>query len=464
MDNRFLRPNVIWGGIWFAIFALLFSIGYWQSKLYWKSSFEGVQNREFKMLHAVLPSALAFWEEHGQTQLIRQSLNLEPELFYLVYTDTQGAVKYPDPAGVATKLSNLDDYKFTYVYKIPRSQPGAGPSSTEEEQAAPAYGKLYIIAKPLPSLRETIWKEKYLKKIFPGESFLGFTIFGYLMLLVGFAAICSITAKFQSHFQSALEEQHRAELETRDLRIQVLESNLKALDLKLQILDQAHEKALTTSNKAERAIDRLVKKLQSESTKNEELEGKLVKAQLEHESALKAIRSIKADIDNVTAEKRELETMRQAEQQEYPASAWQYRAKPKEYLWLKLVYKNLFFSKRALQNIIELQSAPNVFPSLPDALSILNGSTKESLLSGEGIPSRSVVRYTQPLDNVKGSFWEYRFSKDGRIFFGLSRSRTWSIDTILLKRHYSLNRYKYEKYLEVTLGKDNDDLNEDLKS
>ena len=68
------------------------------------------------------------------------------------------------------------------------------------------------------------------------------------------------------------------------------------------------------------------------------------------------------------------------------------------------------------------------------------------------------MRYTQPLAHHHGDFWEYRFSTDGRIFFGLSRSRTWNIDTILLKRKFTQNRYKYEKYLEQTLGKDNDDL------
>jgi len=54
--------------------------------------------------------------------------------------------------------------------------------------------------------------------------------------------------------------------------------------------------------------------------------------------------------------------------------------------------------------------------------------------------------------------WEYRFSKDGRIFFGMSQSRTWNIDTVLLKRRFSHNRYKYERFLENTLGKDNHDL------
>jgi hypothetical protein len=472
MNTKFLRPNVIWGGVWVAILILIFSIGYWQSNLYWKNTFERVQQREFQMLQAVLPQALAFLEEHGQTDLIRQTLNLDQELFTLVYTDLSGALKSSglSPGSPEADLTTLKNYKFIYVYKNPQPRRVADAAPSEEiapdpdsQNEAPAYGKLYILPKDLPSLRETIRNENFFQEIWPGESFLGFTIIGYLLLMVGFAAICSITAKFQNHFQSALEEQHRSELETRDLRIQILESNLNTLDLRLQILDQNHENALATSNKSKKAIDRLVKKLQSESTKNEELEAKLGQAMLEHKSTLKAIEDIKKDMVQVAAERQELETRRWAEQQESPDHAREYHAKPKEFLWLNLIYKNLWFSKKALQNIVEIQYVHDVFPSLPDALSVINSSKVDSLSSGEGIPSRSVVRYSQALHNFKGPLWEYRFSKDGRIFFGLSQSRTWSIDTILLKRHFSLNRYKYEKYLEATLGKDNQDLKADLR-
>ena len=466
MNTRFLRPSVVWGGVWIAFLLLIFSIAYWQSKLYWKDSIERVQKQEFKMLHAILPYAVAFLEEHGQIGQIQGALQPDQDLFTLVYTDLAGAIKYPVPSSgsPAVNVTSLQNYKFSYVYKSPLPWQGLNPSSAAggDSGAAPnpqkeAYGKLYLIAKAPPSLRETIWDKNYFQKAWPGESFLGFTIIGYFLVVVGFAAICSITAKFQSHFQSALEEQHNAELETRDLRIQILESNLKTLDLRLDLLNQEHEKALSSSNKAKKAIDRLVQKLQSESTKNEELENKLGKAQVEHDSALQAIKSINADIEIVAAEKRQLETMRQAEKLE--SDHYQhYSRRPKEYLWLNLVYKNLLFSRRALQNIIELQNVHDVFPSLPDALAVINQSTVESLLAGKGIPSRSVARYTQPVDHVTGSLWEYRFSKDGRIFFGMSQSRTWNIDTVLLKRRFSHNRHKYKKILENTLGKDNHDL------
>ncbi len=464
MDPRFLRPNVVWTGIWVAIFMLIVSMGYWQSKLYWKNSFDKVQQLEFKMYHTVLPYAFAYLEEHGQSGVIQEFLNSNQDQLTLVYKDSQGAIKHPATASRALDPGSFRNYQFSYV-PPGQPQPEAGGTSTVHAGAATgsgqkpgAYGKLYFIPKAAPSLRESIWTKGDIRKVLPGESFLGFTLIGYFLVLVGFAAICSITAKFQSHFQSALEEQHRSELETRDLRIQVLESNLKTLDLNMRILDQEHDKALSASYKSQRAIDRLVKRLQSESTKNEELEKKLQKAQLEHQNVLQAIRAINEDKELLSAEKRELETLRQAQQSGYPV---QYKplARPKEYLWLHLVYKNLAFSKRALHNIIENQYAHDIFPSLPDALSAINSLDATSFINGGGgIPSRSVLRYLQPLSHFKGFLWEYRFSSDGRLFFGMSKSRTWNIDTILLKRHYSHNRHKYEKYLENTLGKDNNDL------
>jgi hypothetical protein len=463
MNPRFLRPNVIWAGVWVTILILIFSIGYWQSNLYWKNTFERVQQREFRMLQKVAPYALAFLEEHGQSALMQQVLDPDQELLTLVYTDPQGTVKFPGLSAekYPTALSNIKRQKFIYVYKSPQAEVEARPAPGSQA-AAPAYGRLYILPKPLPSLKETLRREDFLHKVWPGESFLGFTIIGYLLLMTGFAAICSITARFQSHFQTALEDQHRSELEARDLRIQVLKFNVKTLDLRLQILDQNREKALTSSHKAKKAIDRLVKKLQSESTRSEELEAKLGQAKLEHKNALKAMDAIKRDMEKVAAERQQLETLRQAEQQEPFGGGRPLSVKPKEFLWLNLVYENLLFSKKALQSIADIQFAHDVFPSLPQALSLINNLSVDALIAGDGLPSRSVVRYRQPLANFQGYFWEYRFSKDGRIFFGLSQSRTWNIDTILLKRHFSLNRYKYEKYLETALGKDNSDLKPDL--
>ena len=114
---------------------------------------------------------------------------------------------------------------------------------------------------------------------------------------------------------------------------------------------------------------------------------------------------------------------------------------------------------------MEVQDAPDIFPSLPDALAHLNNTSLEALLSGESLPPKSVVRFsTQELEHFQGPFWEYRFSADGRIFFGLSKFRTWNIDTILLKRRFPDKKEKYDRYLAAILGKDNQDLQPELIS
>jgi hypothetical protein len=471
MDKKFFRPNVIWSGIWFLIFLIIFSIATWQNRIYWEINRSRSQALELNMVHTLLPYVIAFLEEHQRPDLIKQIFNYDSGYSTLVYTDMAGRIKYVTPRAASPRkldASILEKYKFSYVFKKPRApqevtrsgkDTRAADDSREPKTAPPAYGKLYLLDREPPALLETIWNKQDWQGIWHREAQSGylFSIISYLFLLIGFAAICAITARYQNHFQEAQEEQYESELEARDLRIQVLESNLNTLDLRLQILDQEHEKALTSSNKVRKTIDKLEARLLTESSKNEELQIKLSKAQIEHDEALKTINLIDMDRRQIAAEKRELEALREVETQEYSGLVKQ-RTRPKEYLWLNLIYKNLYFSKRALQNIIELQNAHDIFPSLPDALSNINNSSLDSLTSGEGVPSRSVVRYTRPLHHFDGFFWEYRFSKDGRIFFGISDSRTWNIDTILLKRRFSDKKQKYDKYLENTLGKDNNDL------
>ena len=184
----------------------------------------------------------------------------------------------------------------------------------------------------------------------------------------------------------------------------------------------------------------------------------LAQAETERDEAVALMQAIDQDREKIAQELKELEVLKEVEEMNHPELSREKARRPKEFLWINMVYRNLYFSKRALQNIIDLQNSPDIFPSLPDALAALNGSSVEALANGGALPSRSVARYTQPLAHHRGDLWEYRFSQDGRLFFGRSRSKTWSIDTILLKRKFTLNRYKYEKHLEQTLGKDNNDL------
>ena len=319
-------------------------------------------------------------------------------------------------------------------------------------------GRLYL----LPKQRQSFLDQAYLKIFTPSQPVLAFSLISYILLLVGFAAICAITARFQSHFQEIQEQQFESELETRELRIQVLESNMKSANLRLQLLDRSHENALTKLNEADNTIARLEKVIRDESNKNEELQETLKNAEAVKAEAMATIAAIEEDRGRIAAELRELESLREVEEMNYPSASIPRRSK--EFLWLNLVYKNLHFSRRALQNIIDLKYSHDIMPSLPDALASLNNSSVEALQAGEAMPSRSVVKYTQTLAHHNGDLWEYRFSADGRIFFGLSKSRTWNIDTILLKRKFTQNRYKYEKYLEKTLGKDNDDLPSSLNS
>lgn len=292
-----------------------------------------------------------------------------------------------------------------------------------------------------------------------------FTALSYLLFVVGFGAICLISAIYQNYFRRALEEQFETEIEARNLSIQVLESSRNSLDLKLQLLDQNHERALAAAGEAQENLRNLEEKLQSEAERNEELQAELQKAEMEEKKALKLVRALERDRHKIAAEKTDIafrlaEAEKTREEDRYRRKARKARGRLRLHpVWLASLYPNLSFSPRALQNIGELQEVSEVFPSLPEALTKINRLSLEELLSGEKVPPKTVSRFaTQALEHFQGPFWEYRFSADGRIFFGLSQSRTWSIDTILLKRRFPDKKEKYDRYLAGMLGKDNLDL------
>ncbi|MCX5888710.1 MAG: hypothetical protein NTY36_04575 [Deltaproteobacteria bacterium] len=468
MKDKFFRPAIIWFGIWLAIFFSVSLIGSWQTKLYWQDDVTRSRGLEILTIRTILPYALVYLEEQNQPDLLQKIFDADFGPYALVLTDRAGEVKYAPRSWPAGKIAPdlLKGKEFFYLLRDRAFRISlAGPYDRSKDPVAggaakgdtEALGLLYLVPKETAAWQwSATWA--YWNIFTPAKTVLAFSLLSYALVLVGFASICAITARFQRHFQEVQERQHEAELETRELRIQVLESKIKSADLRLQLLDRNLEKAQTRLNEAEGTITEMESSIQYESSRNDELQENLRQAEAEKDEALISIQDIEQDRERITKELKELEALREVEEMNYPETSRERTRRPKEFLWLNQVYQNLQFSRRALQNIIDLQNSPDIFPSLPDALTTLNNSSVESLLNGGAIPSRSAGRYTQPLAHHYGDLWEYRFSKDGRMFFGLSQSRTWNIDTILLKRKFSLNRHKYEKYLEQTLGKDNDDL------
>jgi hypothetical protein len=467
MKDKFYRPAIIWFMIWLAIFFSVCLIWSWQTKLYWRDDVTKSGSLEIHTIRTILPYALVSLKQN-QSQLLQNIVDADLGPYALVLTDSAGKIKFAPRSWSDGKIDPniLKGKEFFYLLRDRTSRVSlAGPYRVGNDpmagglpnNGAESLGLLYLV----PKEKAAWWgasKLAYWKIFTPSKTVLAFTLLSYALVLVGFAGICAITARFQRHFQEVQEKQHEAELETRELRIQVLESKIKSADLRLQLLDRSLEKAQTRLNEAKSTITEMESAIQYESTKNEELQDNLRRAEAESAEAIVSIQDIEQDRERIIKELKELEALREVEEMNYPEASKERTRRPKEFLWLNQVYKNLQFSRRALQNIIDLQNSSDIFPALPDALAALNNSSVASLLNGGAIPSRSAVRYTQPLAHHYGDLWEYRFSKDGRLFFGRSKSRTWNIDTILLKRKFSENRHKYEKHLAQTLGKDNDDL------
>lgn len=467
MKSKFYRPNIIWFGVWMAICCAMLIIGSWQKDLYRQADENKFKQVELVTVSKVLPYALAYLEEQKRADLLVNLINVDLGPYAVVITDKARKIKFlPTGLSADNGANFLKGKEFFYLIKSPapsKSLEGPyldGSDSTAPPAEAEVLGRLYLVAKNNYSFTETP-DQTYWKILTPSEVVFAYTLLSYAMVLVGFAGICAITARFQSHFQQIEEKQFESELEAQELRIQVLESDIKAAQYRVQLLDRTHVEAQAKLDAAQGTIAGLEVAIKYESSRNEELCETLSRAEADRNEAVETMQAIEQDQERIGRELKELEALREVEEMNRPDPSKEKSRRPKEFLWLNLVYKNLHFSRRALQNIIDLQNSPDVFPSLPDALASLNNSSVESLLAGESIPSRSVVKYSQSLAHHTGDLWEYRFSKDGRIFFGLSKSKTWNIDTILLKRKFTENRYKYEKFLDQTLGKDNEDLKTD---
>ncbi len=428
MKYKFYNPFIIWFSIWVFICLVVSLLTLENNRLYWETS-------------KAIAKFLSYSRSYGE------------------FAKRFGYSHDP-----------LDRYQFLPglqpPWRTPADRPAISlfmePETRDQGGKELSFWLLGPSSFPAPPGRQGDWLQAWQHAV---RTSYVVNLLSYLLFVVGFGAICLISAIYQNYFRRAQEEQFETEIEARNLRIQVLESGRDALDLRLKLLDQEHARALIASQEAQENIRDLEEKLQSEAERNEELQAELQKALVDEHRASTMLSSLEQDRQRITAERTDITSRLAAA--EKPAEEDRYRQKIRKAkarlrlksYWLAYLYKNLSFSPRALQNLMEVQEVPDVFPSLPDALAHLNSTSLEALRSGESLPPKTVARYaTQELEHFQGLFWEYRFSADGRIFFGLSRSRVWNIDTILLKRRFPDKKEKYDRYLAGLLGKDNQDL------
>jgi hypothetical protein len=434
MKYKFYSPYIIWFGVWVFICMAVSLITLENNRLYLESS-------------VAISRLLDYNRPYGEFAQ-RFGFSQEPLDRYLF------------PPSYRQPLRSLGDRPPLSLLPVPASRDREERDFSFWLPAAPSFPETAGWQRDLLLAWQRAARASYVV-----------TLFSYLVFVVGFGAICLISAIYQNHFRRAQEEQFETEIEARNLRIQMLESSRDALDLKLQLLDQEHGRAMLAAQESQENIRDLEEKLQSQAGRNEELQAELEKALQEENRAKALLRALDLDRQRIAGEMTDITSRLTAA--EKPREEDRYRLRTRKAkarlrlksFWLASMYKNLSFSPRALQNLMEVQEVPDVFPSLPEALAHLNNLSLEALLSGESLPPKTVARYaTQELEHFQGPFWEYRFSADGRIFFGLSQSRTWNIDTILLKRRFPDKKEKYDRYLAGTLGKDNQDLQAGLMS
>ena len=112
------------------------------------------------------------------------------------------------------------------------------------------------------------------------------SLLSYFMVLVGFAAICAITARYQRQSEELREDWYASELEAREVRIQNLETNIGAADLRLELLDRSQEAVQAELNGANDTIAALQEAVQHQSRKSKKMQEGLKEAESARNEAL----------------------------------------------------------------------------------------------------------------------------------------------------------------------------------
>ncbi len=199
---------------------------------------------------------LLIWKSSSGRICLRRSLAPISDLTPWCSRIGLGNLKYaPDswpPGNRGAAL--LKGEKYYYLFKDPATQPClSGPYTGAQAAPVPgvesaALGRLYLVEKAPQGLGRLL--PTY-------DTVSTFSLLSYFMALVGFAGICAITARYQRQSQELRESRYASELEARELRIQNLETNIGAADLRLELLDRSQEQAQDRLRGANETIEAL---------------------------------------------------------------------------------------------------------------------------------------------------------------------------------------------------------------
>jgi len=198
MKDKVLPPYIIWLGVWLAMLIAILVIGSWQDNLKRQEALAKSSQRELVGICSIFPYAIAYLEEQQRPDLLKEILSADLGPYAVVLTDKVGNLKYaPDswpPGNRGAAL--LKGKKYYYLFKDPATQPclrgpdtGAQASQVSGVEAA-ALGRLYLVEK---EPQELGWL------LPPLDAVSAFSLLSYFMVLVGFAGICAITARYQDN-------------------------------------------------------------------------------------------------------------------------------------------------------------------------------------------------------------------------------------------------------------------------
>ncbi len=229
---------------WFILFltlsAIIMYVTVEQHQTHWNMTLRRVQSVDFNMLHASLPYAFAFLEQHKRRDLIQNVIDSNFGLFGVVYLDADGRVIFKSSnlrPNVRFSRRTLATSWYSTVYQYPYPQQVGVDTiySNELSQRSPrppfsqgGIGNIYLIRSSPPSFLQTLVRKENWRRLFANQASDYFkNIIFNLSLIVALLVICVFGSRLQRRVEVAESAAHEAELEALSRSVAIAELHLQ---------------------------------------------------------------------------------------------------------------------------------------------------------------------------------------------------------------------------------------------
>jgi hypothetical protein len=468
MRTFFSNPNRLWAIIFVIASLVVLGVTYNAYYTYWNNTIYRVQTVDFNILHATLPYALAFLEEHHRLDLIQPILNTNYGLFGIAYIDSK------DKNKILFKTSTsrdrfppitpqvLSQNACSWVYRTPRKIQISCPNPFEvgfferpinSSPKGESYGGVILVRPDPPTYWHTLTSVWQWSRLLPGgdppsDYFLMTIVAGLISLFLLFCF--ALYGRSLSWKLKRLEEREHARLQGEIERLReesaIQQANLGLIRQRMEQVERERDRLA----KERRDLESLAEEAEREATEHRNRIGSLQEQHLELQGEIERLREESAiqqanlGLIRQRMEQVERERDRLAKESARDPLLSNLRS------WLPQQFPNLEFSTQAERELSRLLRRTSSHHNIWRVLSCLEVHP----FSTQPIPLDKGPVLKMEHWKSRPGFWEVRLGDD-RIYLTTGKKKKYHIVFILAPKTRSgekeAERYinQYQHHLRV---------------